>query len=306
MEKIYTTYIRVCVAIAMLAGLLSPGKVMAQLNPMGAVYFQNLYLANPAMAGTADGLTVNIGYRRQWNSIPQAPSTEYITGDYKLAGRVGVGLNIYNEKAGLLRATKVMGTYAYHLPLTTVRNRTLHMGLSLGLMSERLDVSEMNGQVDDATVARFNDRGMHVDGDFGLAFTEDRFKLQFAVPNVRAFVENEGNPVDRSVFFAAASYQFTINKATLPVIFEPKACVRGIKGHDPIVDAGFNVNFEKHKVNLTALYHTTRNATLGLSFEAMPGLTVMAMATTETSAMDTYSGGTYEVGLRARLLRTAE
>lgn len=297
--------IRIALLIVALAGITS--SAIAQLNPMGAVYYQNPYLVNPAMAGIADGLTVNLGYRRQWNDIPQAPSTEYITGDYKLADRVGVGLNLHNEKAGLLRATRIMATYAYHLPLTTANNRTLHVGLSAGIMSERLDVAGINGQIDDATVARFNDRGIRADGDLGLAYTDDRWRIQFAAPNIRTTLENDGNTVDRSLFYAAAGYRLTVNAAAItPVTLEPQLCMRSIKGHDPIVDAGVNVSFENHKINLTALYHSTRNATLGLGFEVLPGLTAVALFTTETSALDTYSGGTYEVGLRGKLTRSKE
>ena len=91
--------------LALVLGLLGLAPASyAQLNPLGQAYFQNQYLANPAMAGLGEGLRVNAGYRQQWTSMPGSPSTQFLTGDYGFKNRVGLGANIYHEKAGLLHA----------------------------------------------------------------------------------------------------------------------------------------------------------------------------------------------------------
>ncbi|WP_235524284.1 PorP/SprF family type IX secretion system membrane protein, partial [Pedobacter sp. Hv1] len=87
----------------------------AQLNPLGSQYYNNQYLINPAFAGMGQGLKLNAAYRKLWSGIPGSPLTQNITADYGF-GKVGVGLNVNNESAGLLRQTRAVASYAYHLP----------------------------------------------------------------------------------------------------------------------------------------------------------------------------------------------
>jgi hypothetical protein len=42
---------------------------------MGVLYFQNQILGNPEMAGKG-GLNLNMGIRKQWNTIPGSPSAQ--------------------------------------------------------------------------------------------------------------------------------------------------------------------------------------------------------------------------------------
>src|ERR1700761_6834601 len=89
----------------------------AQLNPLQSMYFQNPYLYNPSLAGMTNNLNINLDYRQQWSSFPGTPKTEAFTADYGATDRVGLGLTVYNDVAGLITQTKVVGTYAYHLPI---------------------------------------------------------------------------------------------------------------------------------------------------------------------------------------------
>jgi type IX secretion system PorP/SprF family membrane protein len=288
------------VGCAVLVNTVACLQAQAQLNPPSAIYFQNQYLANPAWAGAEGGATVNLGYRRQWNDIEQAPVTQYFSGVYKFDEKAGVGAVLYSEKAGLLRRTKIMASYGYHLPLAT--DRTLHLGLSAGVMSEKISTSDIHGDLDDPTVARFNDRGLYVDGDFGVAYTDHSLTLQASIPNIRSTFESEDNPVDKSLFFAAASYAWVFERAFNTVRLEPKVIFRGVKGHDNIVDVGADVRLENQRLNFFALYHSTKNATLGAGLEVIERLTLTAMFTSETSGLREQGGGTFEFGLKGKLL----
>ncbi|QJB37185.1 type IX secretion system membrane protein PorP/SprF [Chitinophaga oryzae] len=89
----------------------------ALLDPSGTQFFQNQYLANAAMAGMDTGLHVNLAYRRQWKQLTGAPETRFLTVDGALGKRVGAGLNVFNDVAGLINRTRVAMSYAYHLPV---------------------------------------------------------------------------------------------------------------------------------------------------------------------------------------------
>src|SRR5579872_6153168 len=104
----------------------------AQLNPYQAIYFQDRYLANPAMAGLDKGLNINLAYQQQWSSFPGAPKQQSFTAEYQATDKVGLGLIVNDEQSGLFRQSRIMGSYAYHLPLNG-QNQKLNFGLSVGI-----------------------------------------------------------------------------------------------------------------------------------------------------------------------------
>ncbi len=119
----------------------------AQINPLGAQYFQNQYLANPAMAGYQSGMRLNLGYRNQWDNIPGSPKNISVTGDYGTE-KVGVGINFFKDEAGLLNRSRIQASYAYHLPLND-DSQKLHFGISLGIQTERLNNQAIVGSPND-------------------------------------------------------------------------------------------------------------------------------------------------------------
>src|SRR5690606_37511797 len=109
------TYLFICVTFFTLVLITSTAK--AQLYPLGSLYYQNEYIGNPAMAGVEEGLKLNGIIRKQWTNIPGSPLYQSLTATYHHKERVGLGMNFYNESAGLLKRTRLTATYAYHLPL---------------------------------------------------------------------------------------------------------------------------------------------------------------------------------------------
>jgi type IX secretion system PorP/SprF family membrane protein len=269
----------------------------AQLNPLGGVYFQNQYISNPAVAGLDTGLTLAMGYRQQWSSIQGAPATKSLTGTYGLTDRVGLGLNIYNDEAGLLRRTKVMGTYAYHMQVGAEEEK-LSFGLSLGFMNERVGYEDMKGDQADPNVSRFNQRETFIDGDFGVAYTSNRLAVQGAIPNMKTFFKKDdnANSVDHSLFFTAVSYKFYFPQALNGLGIEPKAVYRGVRGHDNIADLGANFTFANNAASMMAMYHSSQSATFGMGLR-YASLSMLAMYTTETAALSGYTKGNFEIGL---------
>ncbi|RZL50959.1 MAG: type IX secretion system membrane protein PorP/SprF [Pedobacter sp.] len=279
--------------------LITNQSAKAQLNPLSSQYFLNQYQANPAYAGLEDGLNINLNYRKQWSNIPGAPSTQNITADYKM-NKVGLGINVYNEKAGSLQRTKAMVTYAYHLPLNN-ENQKLNFGASVGLMDERVDYSAVNGDITDPSISQFNNKGSLFDGDFGVAYTSNTINIEGAIPNIRSFIKQEDdNNVDRSQFYAAASYKINAGTGLNTMLIEPKIAFRGIKGYDNIFDAGANLTFAS-KVFIMGMYHSTNSASFGAGINYKNSLSFMGFYTTETSALQGSANGTFEISLKARL-----
>ncbi|TDQ10914.1 PorP/SprF family type IX secretion system membrane protein [Pedobacter metabolipauper] len=276
-------------------------RSMAQLNPLGTQYYFNQYAANPAMAGIRPGMELNLGMRKQFNSISGSPTNHALTAQYRYE-KVGLGLNMYSDLAGLLKQSRVTGTYAYHLPISK-EGKELHFGLSLGMMYQRISADQIDGDADDGSVMGLGQRETYFDGDFGVAYTSDRFTIQAAMPNMRHFFQKEDNKtIDQSLYLTAISYKWYFSGAESSISFEPKLTFRAIKGYDNLIDAGANISLFDDKLWMMAMYHSSKSATMGLGIN-YGVFSIMGMYTSETAALRTYADGSFEIGLVYRLFK---
>ncbi|SFA57787.1 type IX secretion system membrane protein, PorP/SprF family [Pedobacter suwonensis] len=283
------------------AGTLFLGSVQAQILPLNAQYFQNRYLVNPSMAGINEGFNINGSFRKQWSNIPGAPITQSVTLDQQV-NKVGWGVNIYNEKSGGIQRTKAVGTFAYHLPLNS-DDQKLNFGISFGASQDKLDLNSIrNSDINDPSIARFNDRGYYLDGDFGISYTSKGLTVEGAVPNMRSvFRKDDLNFADKPTFYSAVSYKFMLASGMNGISLEPKGVFRGIKNYENLWDAGLNANFANDKLYVMAMYHNTQNATVGFGMNYKSTLYFMAYYNTATSAISGYTDGDFEVNIRLNI-----
>jgi len=291
MKLSYKNYIVAAIALGFVACATS---VKAQLNPLASQYYSNQYLFNPAMAGLNSGLNINLDYRKQAIGVDGSPSTQSGTVEYQM-NKVGLGLNLYNDFSGLIRTSRAVVTYAYHLPIGA-NNQKLNFGLSAGVLNQHVQTNNIVGDAGDQTVANFNNKQYYVDGDFGVSYTSDRLTVQGVLPNLKsAFKDN--NTVDKSLYFASASYKLGDSK---DITIEPKAIFRGIKGAKGIVDGGVNLAFNDNMFNIQGLYHSNNTVTFGFGINKS-SYAVLAFYTTNTATINYNASGDLELGLRLNL-----
>lgn len=290
--------------VILLISLTAEQKVFAQVNPMGALYFQNQYLGNPAFAGLQRGMDLNLGYRKQWSNLPGSPATQTITADYALTPKAGVGLNFFNDRSGLFKRTRSVASYAYHLPLSDGGEQKLSFGLSLGFMSERISSENINGDSGDITVQNYNQKDTYVDGDFGIAYTSNRLNLQAVLPNMKALFKKDIyiNSIDRVVFYTAASYKISLTDGPTGIGIEPKLVYHGVKGFDNVLDAGANMTFAANKLNLFGMYQSSKSTTFGVGLN-YGTIGFQGIYTTSTSAISNYTNGNFEISMKLNLFR---
>lgn len=280
-----------------IAFLVAGSSVKAQLNPLSSQYYINQYVINPAFAGFTEGVKINGAYRKLWDNVPGAPLTQNLTVDYGF-NKVGVGLSVNNESAGLQRQTRVLGSYAYHLKLNENTDQ-LHFGLSLGFLSQRLENSDIYGNPNDPTVGQYNDRKTYLDGDFGIAYTSNKLSLQVALPNLKSVFKKETlKTADVATFYTAASYRIQISEGEEGIDAEPKIAYRGVKGFDNIWEAGVQLGIANQQVFAMAMYHSTENATFGLGMDYKRKYLISGTYSTQTSALSGFTNGSFELNLR--------
>ncbi|WP_214070977.1 PorP/SprF family type IX secretion system membrane protein [Mucilaginibacter sp. dw_454] len=276
----------------------------AQLNPFQSFYFQNPYLYNPAAAGMSPELNIDMGYRQQWSGFPGTPKTGVFTADFQPTERVGLGVNVNDDQAGLMRQTRAMITYAYHLPLGE-NSQQLHFGLSVGVNDGRINYAAVNGDVTDSQIAQYNQLKAYVDGDFGLAYTNNKLYIGAAIPNLKsAFFKTSDTrfDADRLLFVAVSSYKIPLQGDNSSFMLEPLAGYRIVKDYNGIFDAGFNFSVNNYGLYLQSIYHTSKS--LGIGFGLDQGSYAINLAyNLETGGLSQYTEGEFELGLKVRLFK---
>jgi type IX secretion system PorP/SprF family membrane protein len=273
-------------------------QVRAQINPLGAQYFQNRYLANPAMAGYQSGLSLNLGYRNQWNTIPGSPKNISVTGDYGTK-KVGVGFNFYKDEAGLLSRSRLQASYAYHLPLND-ESKKLHFGISLGIQAQYLTSNDIIGSPNDLMAARFNNQEKILDGDFGMAYTSNTLIIEGSITNLKSQLKVENlQPADFSTFYTAISYKIKLSELQI----EPKVVYRGVRNFQDIIDLGAEIRTATEQLGFMSIYHSNKSMSFGLSYQQKKDWQLFLLYNTPTQALKSYATGTFEVGLQLNLIK---
>lgn len=271
-------------------------SLLAQINPLDVQYFQNRYLANPAMAGLEQGLHLNLAYRNQWSNMPGAPKNQNVTLESG-NDKVGIGLNLNNDKSGLIDYTKIVGTYAYHLPLNR-KDEVLHMGVSLGYYRGSLNIQNVIGDPNDPDLVNFNERETAIDGDFGITYSRENFDVEAAFYNIKSQVKKDiRNTADRHLSYFAVQYVFPIQDWTI----KSKLAYRGIKNYTDIADVGLNAITPDEKLLFTLIYHTNKSTSFGLSYLHLKRWQILGVYNTAAQQINQYANGSFEIGLRVNL-----
>jgi type IX secretion system PorP/SprF family membrane protein len=274
-------------------------KANAQLNTMSSTYYQNPYLSNPSMAGIVEKFEVSAAVKAQWTSVDGAPIIQTLTATYgSPSKKLGLGLFLYNESAGLLRRTNFKATYAYHLKLNN-EDQFIDFGASVGAINEWIDLNKIQGDASEQTIQDFNARKMKFESDFGMAFRTKSLTVQAAIPNLMAtFGKSElKDVVDRSLYMASVGYKFFAKPGTLTSI-EPMVTYHGVANFEDLFDVGLNVQMFENKLQLNSIYHNTNSVTVGIGTVYKKQLSILCQYTTNTADLQTYSNGEFEIGLK--------
>ncbi len=177
-------------------------RVQAQQDKMFSQYMFNMMALNPAYAGSRDVLSMTALYRAQWIGLEGAPQTATFTADMPLnRERVGVGIQLYNDRVGKQTETGAYASYAFRFQVG--QRSTLSLGLTGGVSaySNRLtDVVTSPGQLGPTDPAFATDiNKMLPNFGTGVYISNDRSYLGLSVPRLlRNNLSDYNSPGQRS------------------------------------------------------------------------------------------------------------
>lgn len=111
---------------------------------------QNQYVAESdfilaaAFAGIGDCWQLRINGVSYWTGIKDAPNTQSLSVNGKIADRSGVGLTLFNDQNGYTSQKGAIVSYAHHLTLNEDSKHYLSFGLSYRFTQFGIDVSEFD------------------------------------------------------------------------------------------------------------------------------------------------------------------
>lgn len=211
-----------------------------QQNPQFTQYMFNPLGINPGYSGLDGALSVTFLNRQQWAGIPNAPTTQALT-IHALSKRkkLGVGINLVNDKIGIHQNQFVQGNASYHLQ--TGQHSSLSMGMLAGINMRRSDyASILSGTVTDPLVANASVSKNFIDLGVGFYFKSRRFEAGLSAPSLLPKNLSVGDSL--KVDFASTNL-FLFGKYRFPLGLnfeaEPSTLIKYLEG----VPISFDANF---------------------------------------------------------------
>jgi type IX secretion system PorP/SprF family membrane protein len=237
--------------------------VKSQQMPLYSQYMMNGFIINSAMAGYDGYSTYNLTSRQQWLGFESAPRTFSFTAQTRMLkrsymiksrpikgnifiparkGRVGVGVELYNDKNGDFYNTGLRLAYAYHIPFP---NAQLSFGLSGAIAQLRANYDNMKFRTDETKLSGISDPVYIPDANVGIFFENRYLNLGFSAAQLLQSNVKFGNSALRSYelkrhYYFLATYKYT---ETARFIVEPSALIKTTEQFIPQADFTLKVYY---------------------------------------------------------------
>lgn len=284
---------------------------IAQQDAQYTQYMYNTLSINPAYAGQRGGLSVLGLHRSQWVGLPGAPRTQTasIHSPVGESERVGLGLNIVQDDIFITSETYVDLAFSYSIPTSTRGN--LSFGLKGGVHLLDVNYSEASAfQAGDVLLENDIDNRFSPQVGAGLFYSTDKFYAGFSVPNLLEtdhFDDSQsiGDPnatflaTERINYYATAGYVFDI---TSDFKLKPAGLVKWVGGAPLQVDITANaLLYDKFTLGLAYRWSAAVSALVG--FQVTDSLLIGFAYDRETTELQQFNDGSYEVFLRFEILK---
>ncbi|WP_299108507.1 type IX secretion system membrane protein PorP/SprF [uncultured Tenacibaculum sp.] len=182
----------------------------------------NPFLISPTYAGIGSGLKIRLNGVSQWIGVKNAPDTQSLTVEARLADRFGGGITIFNDKNGFTSQIGAKLSLASHLTLSDFHDSFLSFALSYNFLQFGQDTSQDNTNSGKAS------RNIHQSNfDVGMLYRYERFAISVNASNIlnkkleETFGPNEPDILRRFSVFTS----YTFARMSSRVEIEPSVLV---------------------------------------------------------------------------------
>ncbi|WP_207424838.1 PorP/SprF family type IX secretion system membrane protein [Desertivirga brevis] len=295
---------KIILATVIVAMLLGGKKVFAQQEAMYTQYMFNTLSINPAYAGSRNVLSATTLIRSQWTGIEGAPKTTTFTIDAPMnRKKVGLGLQVFKDKIGIMSTTGLVATYAYRIRMDRA---SLSFGLQGGISQFRANYTNVQlepyGPSNDVAFGNNANTNFYNVGA-GAYYNSDKFYLGLSSPQLMQNVmpsytgEQSKNNRQFSHIFLMGGYVLSLND---DFKLKPSFLVKAVKGAP--LEGDINANLWIRNVfSVGAQYRTNADVSGMVEFQISPQIRVGYAYDHSLTDLQSYNSGSHEIMLRFEL-----
>jgi type IX secretion system PorP/SprF family membrane protein len=261
--------------IIVLVSLLFIAEVYSQQDPHYTQYMYNMSVMNPAYAGSKEGISLGMLYRKQWVELEDAPTTGTLFGHSPVGKNVGLGLSVVTDKIGPVTENNVYGDFSYTLQLGGAHK--LALGIKTGVTFHNVDfLTQISPSLPDVTDGVFGQDVANSYFNFGtgIFYYTQKYYLGLSVPNFIKAKHLDFNGVsygsEVNHYFVTGGYVFDLNE---DLKFKPFAMYKSALDVKGSLDVSTNFLY-KEKIELGATYRTQDSFGAMVNFMVAPGLRI--------------------------------
>lgn len=257
----------------------------AQQVPLYNHYMINPFVINPAEAGFSSNTNIYMVRNQRFGGFGGATINNYLTADGTIMKeKAGIGFQLAQQLHGIQQQISSSLSYSYGIQLFT--NHRLRLGISAGLLDNRIDNAAINVlHTDDPYLMTMRSNVSSFDMSAGLLYKYKNLKVGVSIPQVLAnkvsydTIKARGYYRLSRHFMSMLQYDFKIGQN---IIVSPNALVRIAPGAPIQYDVTTQVAYGK-KIWASATYKSDyamqfnlglklfNQFTLGYSYELVTG-----------------------------------
>lgn len=187
---------------------------LAQQYPFWTQSRSNLFLLNPAVAGSRKVLDVRMNYRNQWVGFDGSPKTKTFSvhGNFFHHGTLGAGGFIFQDEIGPFKYLNVSGAFSYHAKIADAK---LSLGLSGSYQQQGYLTSKVTTQFqqDQAVDFSFTQKVSVANMSFGVLYYNDMFHIGVSANNLfgSIFEYYKQDTLKKANFKQVVHYNFSVD-----------------------------------------------------------------------------------------------
>jgi type IX secretion system PorP/SprF family membrane protein len=249
-------------------------EVQAQQDPHYTQYMYNMSVINPAYAGSKEGLSGGVLYRKQWVEIEDAPTTGTFFLHSPAGKNVGLGFSAINDKIGPVEETNLYGDFSYTLNLGG--EHKLAFGLKAGLTLHKVDFDVIRPTLPNPADEAFgqNPNATFFNLGTGVFYYTNKYYLAFSMPNMLKsnYLDFDGRQygTEELHYFLTGGYVFDLNPN---LKFKPFAMLKSSVNAPMSVDISTNFMIYD-KLELGATYRLEDSFGAMVNFAVTPNLRI--------------------------------
>ncbi|HLV23617.1 MAG TPA: PorP/SprF family type IX secretion system membrane protein [Moheibacter sp.] len=112
------------IILTLIFGLISVTTFSQSSLPFDEQYFlMDKVIVNPSFTGASDDIVFKASHRRQWDNVPDAPTTSLASIHANIVDRVGLGMYFMNDQNGNTKTNSFNISAGYHIPIGDKKDR---------------------------------------------------------------------------------------------------------------------------------------------------------------------------------------